>query len=444
MDRHQLARRGPVIRSRTMGGVMRYSAVSVTVSVIVEAIAACGGGSHGAPVDAAGPGDTRELPSAMITMRTGDAVLVVYRDAVDMSWRAPTAIAPGLYQAEVHGPYIVESVCADQTGADTLEIARTPDDSTDLALPCSLTVPPAPSTVSGSAAQRGEIRLGTAFQSSLTDDWQFRLRTPDGTFDLIAVPFGSGSESDPHVAIRRDLIVAGPTIVMPVVDAMAEGTALDLIPITITNRRTDEDVTAGASLRTRSTDAFFGGFDSTATSVRVIPATALLPTDVQSITVGADGGYFRSISRRLVASGSTVFSLPEPPAPLHYTMVDGDMVATWSTTPAYDTLEFGVGQPANDTGAFVTHLAELSARYVAATGATSVRIDTSAPGYSPAWRPSFTLEYERRFIVSMGNGDALESTRAGFDEEVNALLAGRAKSDVVHVRPSGWRKRLNQ
>jgi hypothetical protein len=356
-------------------------------------------------------------PSQKVTIATTTApALIAFRDGVDAPWQTPVAADVGRYEIEVHGPYTVEDVCADANSVVILELARTPDDPRDLKMMCSAGPPPL-SHVTGTMVQRGDVSLGTAFAYGALANWPFDLAIGDGTFDLMARTSFLGGSGD-RIVIRRDLAVAGPTTVTPPIDAVKEGVLLVALPLTVTNLLPDEMVKLGAGLTTRSTLGATYFDESLPGAVRVAPDAILLPTDTQRVKVRANGDpdprFGRSVERTLVPGGSTVFTLPPAFDSLHFAVVNDQLVATWSTVPAYDWLTLEAGR--FDGTSSIEHFVEISAGYVAATGIASAVFDTDPPGYASAWHIDFTKEYGRDGTAIK---DGTERATSGMGENIN-------------------------
>jgi hypothetical protein len=92
-------------------------------------------------------------------------------------------------------------------------------------------------------------------------------------------------------------------------------------------------------------------------------------------------------------------------------LTDNPPVARWTTLPRFDGLLFSIDQETtNSAGLMVGQLVELSASYVATTGATSAVFDTDLPGYDPAWQVDVTLPWNSAAkLTRIDSGDTLTS-----------------------------------
>jgi hypothetical protein len=348
-------------------------------------LAACGGGSDAGP--------TAQTITIHLSSTTNLA-LIAFRDGPNAPWQTPTATAPGRYEIAVHGPYTVEHVCAVSDFALTLELLRTPDDPHDLELPClgSGSAPaPALSHVTGSMGTFGFISVGPK-QALTGADGQFDVQITDGTYDVIARS-PSVNNFDDLIAIRRNMVVAGDTMVTPAIDVAAEGTATVFVRPTVANLMSNEVLSMSGVLTTPTASSSVNYPDIL--GVHVLPDAALGPHDAQSIAIDASvntdtKSSSRAIKRRYTAGTSVLFTLPLAMTE-QYTTAGSQQVVTWTTLPPFDELQFRIGQEdVNSAGLLTEHDVKLSATYVAATGVTSAAFDTDVPGYDPAWRTDIT------------------------------------------------------
>ena len=121
--------------------------------------------------------------------------LVALRDGFDTEWKAVSAATS--MDLTVTGPYTVAVVCQDADAWRTWQFARTPDDDKALTAPCG-GPPPARHTITGHDARAGSVYLGDSSAQSDTDNWNFSLTAPNGTYDLVAT-----TENDPLPAAPR-------------------------------------------------------------------------------------------------------------------------------------------------------------------------------------------------------------------------------------------------
>jgi hypothetical protein len=309
--------------------------------------------------------------------------LLAFRDGIDAAWQTLTPTGGGRYEIMVHGPYTVEAVFTNGHGASTREVSRTLEDAPTVDL--SSLVPTAsadpPSVLRGTMAQTGSVYLGDSFGYNSDGKPAFEIGIGDGTYDLVA----KVEQPTPRVVIRRGVTVAGPTTLSPAIDAIQEGAALVSVPVTVTNLAPNEGPSVNNSLVTASTTAWLN-YDPQLLIAQLAPDSVLRPGDAQYIQVwGGRVRRTRNISRRVVAGGSTAFTLPEPPA-VQVAAVAGRLVATWDTLAPYDHLTLHAAQASDAEGSgFIILQREVSVSYLAASGDTSASFDADLPGYDPAW-----------------------------------------------------------
>lgn len=401
-------------------------------------LAACGTGSHGGTGSTSGPPDG--MPDAdplTVTIRltsTADLQLIAFRDGPGAPWQTPVPTQPGRYEIAVHGPYTVLDVCTAPGEVATFERSRTLDDPHDLDMSC-LVRSPRGSHVTGSITpvQGGGIfpiiYIG-AVSGTPAANGQFDVQVVDGTYDLVAWTLSLSAGQD-RIAIRRNLVVAGDTMVMPAIDVATEGTATMLVQPTVTNLAADEQLGTSSELDTptvKISASIGGSTTTTAPGAYLLPDAALGPDDVQWIDVSASSdttaGSFtaRDVSRRYTQSTSLQFTLP-PAFSVPFTTVDGQLVAAWTTLPPLDRLEVAIDQ-ASATGTDLDRLSitNVSANYIAATAATSAGFDTDVPGYDPSWRVDLSRAYDRQATaIRTVDGDVLD---ASLNETIIPQLTG--------------------
>lgn len=384
------------------------------VLAIACAMSWIAGACHGAEISGA--------PVTITVTMAAAPSLIVFRDGVDGDWQVPVATSPGKYEFVVHGPYTVEASCRDTAErTEILELARTPDDPRELAMPCSAPIPPPALHVTGTTLQPALVALGTSQAVSLGDEMEFDLAVDAGTFDLVAKTIAPPGED--QLVIRRDQVIARSTIVMPPIDATTERVSLVEVPLTITNVLPDDNITVTARLKTRSTSSALATGREPRT-VRVLPGSALLSTDVQTVFAQAtlqlsgDGDLFlfrsRSIERLLDRGAAPELALPAALDSLDFAVVDGQLVASWRALPAYDALEFAI-----DVFPRVSHRKFLSASYVDQTGDASATLDTGVPGYKSAWKIDLAGAYKRSFVARKTD-ESSTSSMSMLSEDANA------------------------
>ena len=394
-------------------------------------LASCGDSSHDDPD---GTPDASDSSAQTITIRfksSAALALIAFRDGPAGAWRTPIAAAEsGSYQFVVHGPYTVVDVCTYPGAAVTLALSRTPDDPHDLNMSCSSGDPVPLSHVTGSMGVSGFVSVGP--RSALARfDGAFEVQVADGIYDVIARDASPISFMD-RVAIRRNVVIAGDTMVTPAIDVAAEGIAMTYAEPRVTGLAAGETLAMTGVLHTPT--AMTNVTYPSCPCVHVLPDAALGPGDTQSIEIVASTNTAtkftqRKITRRYVEGTSVVFVLP-PALPVQYTTSAGLPIATWSNLPPFDRLQFSIGQTVlNNAGLAVMHTVDLSPSYVAAIGATSVAFDTNLPGYDPAWRTDITLSWGRS--AQLRHSDGSDTVSLVHDEtlEQPQELQSRATAD---------------
>jgi hypothetical protein len=385
-------------------------AISLSLPLLFGGLSGCGD-DGGPPPDPPGPASTITITSDVAL------ALVAFRDGVDGRWQPATMKSPTTFEAVVHGPYVVTSVCDNVPGnvLSVWQIARTPDDERAISLQCSsVLVWPA---VTGTMVQAGTVQLDRASRASSTASWSFSLSVPPGTYDLLA-------KTTDRFALRRAIAVSGNTAVTPQIDLTQEGAAFDSVAFTVSNAAAGEEVVASVHLNKPSPLSPLSLYRGPIATAKVAPDSALDATDVQSASVQATAGAaFRALRRPFRVGGNTAYTLPDPVTGVQWEIAR-DLSGGWTSVPPFDSFQIYAFGHAGTKGQ--SHQLQLSPRFVAATGATSAAIETEIEGYQPAWRIDFTREYTRQlFVQSLANGEIASSS---VTETVNAgtQLAGAA------------------
>jgi hypothetical protein len=362
----------------------------------------------GTEIDA--PPDTPQEPGTAIVVETDVAPsLIAYRDGAG-AWTTPKMIDVDTFELDVHGPYVVLVACDDGAGSIiTWQLARTPDDERELYMTC---YEPLPDTVSvtGTMVQAGRVSAGFSSDSSQTASWSFDVGVDPGTRDVFAY------DAD-RIVSRRNVNVAGATAIEPL--DLTQGVALVTTPLVATNATTSETVSSSINVTSTNT-SFFTLFRGAAAITKLTPAGFLIGNDRQSATVTARLGVSSRALRRspFRVGDPTDFVLPAALGSVSYEQAGTSVKATWTTLPAHDFVEITLDAFSEDFTTYFFHDVEISPAYIAATGATSMTIDTDIPGYKPAWRIDYTKEYFRALLaVDFRSGEIATSTRS---ETVNA------------------------
>ncbi|HEU0031793.1 MAG TPA: hypothetical protein VFQ53_14245 [Kofleriaceae bacterium] len=412
---------------------------SILFGILTTTIIACGDDAPTQPdgpkpeIDAAP--DAPQPPGTAITVETDTVApsLIAYRDG-NGPWQSAKMIDVDTFELDVHGPYIVTVVCDDTVGdITTWQVARTPDDDAELFLPCSGLLSET-HPVTGQMVQAGTVTLGFFTDRSQTTNWSFSIDAENGTKDLFA--FNAS-----RIAARRDLIVSGDTAVTPAVD-LRQGVALVAAPLVAPNATADETVVSAINIFSGN-QSFVRLFRGAASDTKVAPGSFLLVTDRQSAAVTARGvnGNSRTLRRGRFAAGDPAeFTLPEPFGGVAYvTSATNQLEAHWNTLPEHDIVDVSLDAFTEDFSTFFFHDLEISAAYIAATGVTSMKLDTEIPDYRPEWRIDYTKEYNR--TISALDFRATESATSTITETVNAPPA---LTRVERARPAKLERVLSR
>jgi hypothetical protein len=310
------------------------------------------------------------------------AGLVAYRDG-DGAWQT-AAFQAGRYELDVHGPYRVAAVCDYGDGTmDMLQVGRTPDDDREISWTCLQNV--TEHQVTGTMVQAGRLFLGLQ-TASVPANAQFTLDSASGARDVVAMSPATNAD---HIAIRR-ITVTGATVVTPPIDIAQEGAALLASPFTATNASGNESLVTSVRLRTKN-ETLGRVFNGGAAVAKIAPTSVLAAEDVQSVTVSAVSptGGSRSVSRSFREGDATRVTLPDALGGVQFT-AGTTMTAAWTALPEHEVVSLSIDSLVDNK--FWFHGVELSARFIAATGATSATIDTDLPGFKPAWKIDFATQ----------------------------------------------------
>jgi hypothetical protein len=349
-----------------------------------------------------------------ITVTTGDpASFVAFRDA-SADWQTVTPVGDP-FVVTVHGPYEITVVCDDGSGFVAIwRFAQTPDDDHAIGAPCSESVT-AFHDVTGTMVQPGMVTVGFATDAKSTANWPFDITVPVGIYDLVAT-------TDDHVAIRRDVTVAGATSVPPV-DVVQQGVPLDPLPVTATNTTPGDSVFASVHLDTSSTYAivYSGSLDG----VVVVPQSLVSTTDRELVIVrdvGPSLTHQRGLARELHAGSSTTFVLPTEIPAVAFDVVEGGIDASWSSLPDWDTYDFSIEQFVSTT---IIDDLTLSPSYLRETGSTSIAIG-AIPGFRPAWTVDPFLDHNRSFAGYTIGGEDTQYAEVSEDVVNGSTVTGRS------------------
>ncbi len=309
--------------------------------------------------------------------------LVAVREGTDGPWLRARQVHPNEFQVFVRGPYSVLGVC----GRSVRVVSQTLADPAHIALDCGV-IKDARIEVAGQMSQPGVVHLESSAARSETPFWSFLMRVPaSGDFDLVAV-------TSERVLIREAVAIHGFTRLQPI--DLADATPLATVPLTVTNPRADELLTASAYLvgpHLQSPTIYSGTLEA----MKVAPSSVLSATVEQRIGIGGrrtEGTrqVLRAHSRPFHMGDSTAVTLWDGLANVTIAELDGAPMATWST-PAHDLehLRFEVNQQRR-------YELDLSSSYLQTVQPQRAAFDVaSAPGFLPQWQ----LEVGAPYTVSL-------------------------------------------
>ncbi|MGN6111366.1 MAG: hypothetical protein ACTHU0_40090 [Kofleriaceae bacterium] len=341
--------------------------------------AACGNSAHTDPDATPNPDAPAPAAGTIRVTTTTAPALIAFRDGPTAAWQTPTEEAPGRYAFDVHGPYEVTVVCRRPGALDVHQRARTLDDAIDLAVPCPVPAPPT-HAVTGTMKQSGILQLGpNGFDNGGGNGqpWQFEIQAPAGTFDLLAM-------TTDWVKIVRGIEVAGPTAVPGVLDVDGTGVRLVPVPFEVTNEDPTHSIGIHVSIETPSTSRMYVS-TSGETGGRQVPASALLATDLQLATVVSGNATVNRTIQRPLSAGTTFTLLPQLTG-VTLAAEGGQVTGSWTNLPPNDVVQLSTEGFSDDFATYHTHTKQLTAAFLAATGAHAARLETDQPGFDPSWR----------------------------------------------------------
>lgn len=342
--------------------------------------------------------------------------LAVYREVTETDWKPLPMITPKNFQFAPKGPYIVTVVCEEVAGPDRYayiqQIARTPDDSGDLDVWCEYF---GPFHVTGSfkipnvgMTWEGLLSMGN-FQKGPWTDFEFLLQ-PD-TFDFLGHVNGL-------FITRRGIEVAGDTV-MPPIDYYREDTQLIHPGFSVSGLDPMEQVsTTVVELTTQYGYLplwWKAGFTG---PIPAAPDRALLPSDVQTITVNVRSGQsHRSIRRKFREGGATALTLPARVDSVTFSETGGKLAATWTALPAHDRIHAQFSGSSTEPSTRPYYFMTMSRSFEEAMGTSSIALDAAIPGYEPRWLIDPVQRYFQYWAAERDDGN--DTSIAGKTIEVN-------------------------
>jgi hypothetical protein len=328
-------------------------------------------------------------------------VLVAFQDGFNVDWK--TAAASTAVDVTVHGPYTVAVVCQEPDAWRTWQFAGTPDDDTTLTTPCA--TPPARHKVTGHVLRAGSVYLADASAHSTTDDWNFELSVPSGTYDLIATTEIEHPQGDDRIAVQRGIAVTGDLALSTAIDVDRDGMALASVALTPDSplpKNSHETLQAVVDLQTSFSLAPAQIYDGPAGSALVAPDAALTADDLQTATLEAvksNSPAGTVIARGLRATfrfgDATDFTLPSGIVGVAWSIDHGDLSVALPQLPELDVLQV-IATGASGDGAKTASLElDITSNYFGATQLARPKLDTSLPGFQPAWQIDVSKAYSR-------------------------------------------------
>jgi hypothetical protein len=382
-------------------------------------VAACNTTAHDQP-DAPAVPDAATTGPNIVTVELSDTpAFVAYRDG-DGPWQTPEAMPANTYTLHVTAAYRFLWVCTYPSGGfdAQLELA-TLDDGPHAQFFCESPTQTPTVAVTGQMAQAGSVSM-TDFAKSATAPWTFHLDVVPGAHELVAA-------SSDRVSIQRDLAIAAAET-LPTIDVVANGTALDTVPVTITG------VGAGDMLGTHvdlsTTHDYNQVWSGTTSTMRTVPASLLHAGDRQVLWVTASTPTTFRGGASIFTGTETTFAMMPPLTGVSFGPASGGLAAMWSNLPPHSQLDFWLDTFASPVVS-VQHVAATK-HWLDATGATSLTFDSSAPGYRAEWIVDLAGKYSRTFSAT-----TLVGTTGFFSSEVFEFIAG-----AVARAPRSSRARL--
>jgi hypothetical protein len=210
----------------------------------------------------------------------------------------------------------------------------------------------------------GDVSLGFTRDSSSLANWSFDLVAEPGPQALVAVSAG-------HVLVRRGLEIDTPTE-LPVVDTVADGSALESVPLTVNGVAADDDVSSHVLMLIGGAFAF--SQTVTGTTAKVAPAALFTGNDRQFLSLTASNG---NLARRAFTQFDSTTDTTIAMLPRLESVVFTPTGADWTAVP--------------DGDVQLSMYSGLSGMHATATKGwletqTELAFDTDIPGFLPEWK----------------------------------------------------------
>ena len=348
-----------------------------------------------------GPPPDMSAPTT-ITITTGvPAALVVFRDGVTGAWKPAAMTTPTIFEAQVHGPYLVTVVCDDTFTTpggtfhswDTWQTGRTLDDPHAYA---TCRAPAERHAITGHMTQAGAVVMGDSLASSAAVGWDFRLSVANGIYDLIA------TTSD-GLLVQRGIDVGG-DLALATIDVATQGTAYATGAFTATNVVASETLKTTVFLETGTNSQPAILYNGAAGTAKIAPTAALRDSDLQTVSVRAfsttaHGTALRALRRPFRAGGDTSYTLPAALGNPQWTVTGTQAAVSWTQLSVIGNLDEVIsGSVAGGAVSASTEL-DLTTSFVALTAPTKAILDTDIPGFKPEWRVDTAAAYTRQLTI---------------------------------------------
>jgi hypothetical protein len=338
-------------------------------------------------------------PTTIHVTSTLAPALVAFRDGFDAKWQSVTPATA--FDIKVKAAYAVVAVCQEADAWRTWQFARVPDDGDKLELPCAPPAPaPARHAITGHALRSGVVHLGDSTAQSKTDNWDFTLQAPDGTYDLVAVTSIDTPQVENRIVMRRGIAVAGDLALTPAIDIEHEGGALahvELKPAKELPKDSKETLQAVVEIETAHSLTPAQVYVGAPATALVVPADALQADDHQTVTLQAVlDGATHGLRREFKFGDKTEFALPSKIGSPKWGASNSDLYAALPLLPKFDTLQLVVTGASGDGAKAASYEFDISQGYLDDTMLARPTLDTAVPGYKAEWRVDVSKTYSRQ------------------------------------------------
>ena len=349
--------------------------------------------------------DASVEPRTQITVELCDYVtFFAYRDGSG-AWQALAAnpASPKQYSLQVTSTYEWLTVVA-ELGSFVAELhGATVADGTvqhaHCAMPRALNQNVA---ITGQMAQAGTVRYGQVGARSESEGWNIDLQAPGGQHDLLVYDATS-------MYVQRGLEIWQATS-LGAIDLSLTGSPMVSETLEVSGAGSDA-VSSYVVWQLDDRDPMLYVADGTSTAVAIPPPARVMADDTENITAVATGPGDATVQPVLMRSAIQPFNgTPSAldfalPAPMSASFTVGTNVAAqWQSLPASATVELRLDDENDPKVALPsTQLVSVSTSWLAATGATSLDFDSSAPGYDSTWSLDATRPYEADLRVHAGD-----------------------------------------